>query len=73
MGKCAPQTQSHYNFANKDNLKASKLMSSGKSPPRSALMKARNTVYLSVVLLIATMGMTVACNQAPNDSQNSNQ
>jgi BON domain len=73
MGKCAPQTQSHYNFANKDNLKASKLMSSGKSPPRSALMKARNTVYLSVVLLIATMGLTVACNRAPNDSQISNQ
>ena len=69
----ALQTQSHYNFANKDNLKASKLMSSGKSPLRSALMKARNTVYLSVVLLIATMGLTVACNQAPNDSQISNQ
>ena len=32
-------------------------------------MKARITVYLSVILLIATMGMTVACNQAPNDSQ----
>src|SRR6202008_4449376 len=32
-------------------------------------MKARITVYFSVILLIATMGMTVACNQAPNDSQ----
>ena len=32
-------------------------------------MKARITVYFSVVLLIATMGLTVACNQAPNDSQ----
>jgi hypothetical protein len=73
MGKCALQTQSHYNFANKDNLKASKLVSSGQYLPRSALMKARNTVYLSVVLLIATMGLTVACNQAPNDSQISNQ
>jgi len=36
-------------------------------------MKARITVYLSVVLLIATMGLTVACNQAPNDSQIRNQ
>lgn len=32
-------------------------------------MKARITVYLSVILLIVTMGMTAACNQAPNDSQ----
>lgn len=32
-------------------------------------MKARITVHLSVILLIVTMGMTVACNQAPNDSQ----
>lgn len=32
-------------------------------------MKARPTVYLSIILLIATMGMTVACNQAPNDAQ----
>lgn len=36
-------------------------------------MKARTTAYLSVILLIATMGMTVACNQAPNDSQISSQ
>jgi BON domain len=36
-------------------------------------MKARTTVYLSVILLIAMMGMTVACNQAPNDSQISSQ
>jgi hypothetical protein len=36
-------------------------------------MKARLTVYLSVILLIGTMGMTVACNQAPNDSQISSQ
>ncbi len=32
-------------------------------------MKPRTTVYLSVILLIAMMGMTIACNQAPNDSQ----
>jgi hypothetical protein len=32
-------------------------------------MKARPTVYLSIILLIAMMGMTVACNQAPNDAQ----
>jgi hypothetical protein len=36
-------------------------------------MKARPTVYLSIILLIATMGMTVACNQAPNDAQISSQ
>jgi len=36
-------------------------------------MKARITVYLSVILLIATMGMSVACNQVPNDSQISSQ
>jgi BON domain len=36
-------------------------------------MKARPTVYLSVILLIAMMGMTVACNQAPNDAQISSQ
>ncbi|MGC2196470.1 MAG: BON domain-containing protein, partial [Terriglobales bacterium] len=36
-------------------------------------MKARPTVYLSIILLIATMGMTVACNQAPNDSKISSQ
>src|ERR1700675_619938 len=32
-------------------------------------MKVRTTAYLSIILLIATMGITVACNQAPNDSQ----
>lgn len=36
-------------------------------------MKARASLYLSVILLIAMMGATVACNQAPNDSQISNQ
>jgi hypothetical protein len=36
-------------------------------------MKASATAYLLVVLLIATMGMTVACNQTPNDSQISRQ
>ncbi len=36
-------------------------------------MKARPTVYLSMILLILTMGITVACNQAPNDSQISTQ
>lgn len=36
-------------------------------------MKARTTVYLSILLLIATMSITVACNQAPNDSKISSQ
>jgi hypothetical protein len=36
-------------------------------------MKARANASLLLVLLIATMGMTVACNQAPNDSQISTQ
>ena len=36
-------------------------------------MKARITVYLSVMLLIATMGMSVACNQVPDDSKISSQ
>jgi hypothetical protein len=36
-------------------------------------MKVRTTVYLSVIVLIATMGLTVACNQVPNDSQISSQ
>jgi len=36
-------------------------------------MKARASLYLSVILLITLMGVTVACNQAPNDSQISTQ
>jgi hypothetical protein len=36
-------------------------------------MKARANASLLLVLLIAMMGMTVACNQAPNDSQISTQ
>ena len=32
-------------------------------------MKVRTTAYLSVILLIAMMGITVACNRAPNDAQ----
>jgi hypothetical protein len=36
-------------------------------------MKVRTTAYLSVILLVAMMGITVACNQAPNDAQISSQ
>jgi hypothetical protein len=36
-------------------------------------MKARTSAYLSIILLIAMMGMTVACNQVPNDSKISSQ
>lgn len=32
-------------------------------------MKVRTTAYLSVILLVAMMGATVACNRAPNDAQ----
>ena len=32
-------------------------------------MKARTRVSLSIVLLVAMMGITVACNQVPNDSK----
>jgi hypothetical protein len=32
-------------------------------------MKVRPTAYLSIILLIAVMGITVACNQAPSDAQ----
>jgi BON domain-containing protein len=32
-------------------------------------MKARNRVCLSIILLIAMMGITIACNQVPNDSK----
>jgi hypothetical protein len=36
-------------------------------------MKARASVYLSVILLVSLIGVTAACNQAPNDSQISTQ
>jgi outer membrane biosynthesis protein TonB len=36
-------------------------------------MKARPSLYLSTILLIAVMGATAACNKAPNDSQISSQ
>lgn len=36
-------------------------------------MKARGSLYLSVILLVTLMGVTAACNQAPNDSQISSQ
>jgi len=36
-------------------------------------MKARASIYLSVILLVSLMGVTAACNQAPNDSQISTQ
>lgn len=36
-------------------------------------MKARAWVYFSVILLVTFMGVTAACNQAPNDSQISSQ
>jgi len=36
-------------------------------------MKARASVYLSVILLVSLMGATAACNQVPNDSQISTQ
>ena len=36
-------------------------------------MKARAWQYLSVILLVTLMGVTAACNQAPNDSQISSQ
>ena len=32
-------------------------------------MKARNRVHLSILLLVAMMSVTVACNQIPNDSK----
>lgn len=32
-------------------------------------MKARGSVYLSLILLITVFGVTVACNKAPNDAQ----
>ncbi len=32
-------------------------------------MKARNRVHLSILLLVAMMSVTVACNQVPNDSK----
>jgi BON domain len=40
---------------------------------RSDFMKARASLYLSVILLVTLAGVTVACNQAPNDSQISTQ
>ena len=36
-------------------------------------MKARASVYLSVILLVSLMGITAACNQVPNDAQISTQ
>jgi len=36
-------------------------------------MKARTSLYLSVILLITVMGATVACTKAPNDTQISSQ
>jgi hypothetical protein len=36
-------------------------------------MKARTSLYLSVILLVAAMGATVACSKAPNDAQISSQ
>jgi hypothetical protein len=36
-------------------------------------MKVRTTAYLSVILLAAMMGMTVACSKVPSDSQISTQ
>jgi hypothetical protein len=36
-------------------------------------MKARTSLYLSVILLITAMGATVACTKAPNDTQISSQ
>jgi len=36
-------------------------------------MKARTSLYLSIILLITAMGATVACTKAPNDSQISSQ
>jgi len=32
-------------------------------------MKVRTHSYLSIIVLVAMMGMTVACNQIPNDSK----
>jgi hypothetical protein len=36
-------------------------------------MKLRASLFLSIFLLVATMGVTIACNKAPNDSQISTQ
>ena len=36
-------------------------------------MRLRASLILSAVLLVATMGMTVGCSKAPNDSQISSQ
>src|SRR5262249_25778718 len=36
-------------------------------------MKARTSLYLSIILLISVMGATTACSKAPNDTQISSQ
>src|SRR6201987_709081 len=36
-------------------------------------MKLRASLFLSVIWLVALMGVTIACNKAPNDSQISTQ